>query len=71
MKPSEEKTTENEEIETMNGIVDRQGLKMLASALKDLNEILVDKNQDNKADLNNAKEILVKIKEVANNDRNN
>lgn len=70
MKPSEEKTTENEEIETMNGIVDRQGLKMLTSALKDLNEILADKQGNGKEDLNNAKEILVKIKEVANNDKN-
>lgn len=70
-KPQEETTTENEEIETMDGIVDRQGLKMLASALKDLNEILVDKNQDNKEGLNNAKEILVKIKEVANNGKDN
>lgn len=71
MKPSEEKTTENEEIETMNGIIDRQGLKMLASALKDISEVLIDKKEDNKADLNNAKEILVKIKEVANNGKDN
>lgn len=70
-KPQKETTTENEEIETMEGIVDRQGLKMLASALKDISDILVDKNQDNERNLNNAKEILVKIKEVANNDRNN
>lgn len=69
-KPQEETTTENEEIETMNGIIDRQGLKMLASALKDLSEILTDKQENNKTDLNNAKEILVKIKEVAENDRN-
>ena len=40
-KPSEEEVIENEEIETTNGIVDRQGVKMLASALKDVNEILV------------------------------
>lgn len=40
-KPSKEEVIENEEIETMNGIVDRQGVKMLASALKDVNEILV------------------------------
>ena len=31
----------------------------------------IDNNENNKTDLNNAKEILVKIKEVANNDRNN
>lgn len=70
-KPQEETTTENEEIETMDGIVDRQGLKMLASALKDLNEILTDKQGNNETDLNNAKEILVKIKEVANNEQDN
>lgn len=40
-KPSEEETIEDEEIETKTGIVDRQGVKMLASALKDINEILV------------------------------
>lgn len=55
----------------MEGIVDRQGLKMLASALKDLNEILVNKNENDTTDINNAKEILVQIKEVANNDTEN
>ena len=40
-KPIEEETTENEEIETKTGIVDRQGVKTLTSALKDINEILV------------------------------
>lgn len=70
-KAQKEMTTENEEIETMNGIIDRQGLKMLASALKDLNDILTDKQGNNESDLNNAKEILVKIKEVANNEQNN
>ena len=47
-------------------IIDRQGLKMLTSALKDLNEILTDKQSNNETDLNNAKEVLIKIKEVAN-----
>ena len=47
-------------------IIDRQGLKMLTSALKDLNEILTDKQRNNETDLNNAKEVLIKIKEVAN-----
>lgn len=70
-KPKEEKTTENEELETLNGIVDRQGLKMLASALKDLNEILTDKQGNDETDLNNVKEVLVKIKEVANNEQSN
>ncbi len=53
------------------GLVDKKGLKQLTSALKDLNEILIDKNENNTTDLNNAKEILVKIKEVANNDKGN
>lgn len=71
MKPKEEKTEENEIIETMNGIIDRQGLKMLTSALKDLNEILTDKREDNGNNINNVKEVLVKIKEVANNEQSN
>ena len=41
----------------MEGIIDRQGLKMLASALKDLNEIIGD---DKKAD----KETLDKLDKV-------
>lgn len=58
-KPQEETITENEEIKTMEGIVDRQGLKMLASALKDLNDILNDKQDDNSQ--NNNFEINVKV----------
>ena len=69
LKPSEENIEEIEEIKDYISIVDRQGLKMLTSALKDLNEILEDKQADSKTDLNNAKDILVKIKEVANNDK--
>lgn len=71
MKPKEENIEEHEEIEKMQGIIDRQGLKMLASALKDLNEILTNKQDNNETDLSSAKEILVKIKEVANNDTTN
>ena len=70
-KPNKETTTENEEIEILNGIIDRQGLKMLTSALKDLNDILTDKQGNTEEDLENAKKILVKIKEVANNGTNN
>jgi len=44
---------------------------MLASALKDLNEILTDKQGNNETDLNNVKEVLIKIKEVANNGQDN
>lgn len=63
-KPQEETTTENEEIETMNGIVDKQGLKMLASALKDLNEILVDKKEN---DTNNINQNIQNIAYLINN----
>ena len=40
---------------------------MLSSALRDLNEILTDKQGSNETELENAKEVLIKIKEVANN----
>lgn len=67
LKPSKEVTKEIEEVNEYISIIDRQGLKMLTSALKDLNEILTDKQGNNETDLNNAKEVLIKIKEVANN----
>lgn len=51
-KPSEEETTEEESLECMEGIIDRQGLKMLASALKDLNEILTDKKENDFSNIN-------------------
>lgn len=57
-KPKEEETTENEEIETMEGIIDRQGLKMLASALKDLNEIIGDDKEANKETLDKLDKVL-------------
>lgn len=66
-KPSKETINEEEEIKSYVDIIDRQGLKMLTSALKDLNEILTDKQSNNETDLNNAKEVLIKIKEVASN----
>jgi len=47
-KPSKETTHEDETIEVLEGIIDRQGLKQLTSALKDINDILVDKQEDNK-----------------------
>lgn len=70
-KPSKETINEEEEIKSYVDIIDRQGLKMLTSALKDLNEILTDKQSNNETDLNNAKEVLIKIKEVANNGQDN
>lgn len=57
-KPSKEEVTEEEKIETMEGIIDRQGLKMLASALKDLNEIIGDNKETNKETLNKLDEVL-------------
>lgn len=57
-KPSEEVITEEEEIETMEGIIDRRGIKMLASALKDLNEIIGDKEETNKETLDKLDEVL-------------
>ncbi len=39
-KPSKETIEENEEIKSYMSIIDRKGLKELASALKDLNDIL-------------------------------
>lgn len=60
-KPSEEETTENEEIETMQGIIDRQGLKMLASALKDLNEIIGNNKEANKETLDKLDEVLKEL----------
>ena len=71
MKPSKEVTKEQEEVNEYISIIDRQGLKMLASALKDLNEILTYKQGNNETDLNNVKEVLIKIKEVANNEQDN
>lgn len=57
-KPSEEEITEKEEIETMEGIINRQGLKLLASALKDLNEIIGDNKETNKETLDKLDEVL-------------
>ena len=48
----------------MDGIVDKQGLKMLATALKDLNEILVDKKEN---DINNINRNIQNIAYLINN----
>ena len=58
-KPSKEEIKEEEDIEIGEGIVDKQGLKRLASALKDLNDILNNNNEDGKE--NNNFEINVKV----------
>lgn len=46
LKPSEEVTEETEEIQEYISIIDRQGLKMLTSALKDLKDIIPQKPDD-------------------------
>lgn len=66
LKPSKEVTKEQEEVNEYISIIDRQGLKMLASALKDLNEILVNKEENNNENLNKVEQLLSKIKEEAN-----
>jgi hypothetical protein len=45
-KPSKETIEEKEEIKSYIDIIDRQGLKQLTSALKDLNDILTDKKEN-------------------------
>ena len=46
-KPSKEIINEEEEIKSYVDIIDRKGLKELTSALKDLNDIINDKQNDN------------------------
>lgn len=60
-KPIEEEITENEEIESMKGIIDRQGLKMLASALKDLNEIIGEDKETDKETLEKLDKVLKEL----------
>lgn len=45
-KPSKETIEEKEEIKSYLDIIDRQGLKQLTSALKDLNDILTNKKEE-------------------------
>lgn len=49
-KPSKEIIDEKEEIKSYIDIIDRKGLKELTSALKDLNDILDPKDEDNDED---------------------
>lgn len=46
-KPKKETIEEKEEKISFIDIIDRQGLKMLTSALKDLNDIIGEKNSNN------------------------
>lgn len=57
-KPSKETTQEDEEIKSYIDIIDRQGLKMLSSALKDLNEIIGDNKETNEETLKKLDEVL-------------
>lgn len=67
LKPSKEVTKEQEEVSEYISIIDRQGLKMLSSALKDLNDILSEnQKENNKENLNKVEQLLIKIKEEAN-----
>ena len=60
-KPNEEEVTEEEKVDTMKGIIDRQGLKMLASALKDLNEIIGNDKETNQEALEKLDEVLKEL----------
>ena len=57
-KPSKEIIEEKEEIKSFIDIIDRQGLKMLTSALKDLNEIIGENKDTNKETLDKLDEVL-------------
>lgn len=46
-KPNKEIIEENEEIKEFSSIIDKNGLKQLTSSLKDINDILVDKETPN------------------------
>lgn len=59
-KPSKETIHENEEIKSYIDIIDRKGLKELTSALKDLNDILTNKNENN----NNAQSLAETIQKA-------
>lgn len=67
-KPKKETIQEDEEIKSYMDIIDRKGLKGLTSALKDISDILnVQTNDGKENDLENAKEVLIKIREVTEN----
>ena len=57
-KPRKEIIEEKEEIKSYIDIIDRQGLKQLTSALKDLNEIIGNDKEANNETLNKLDEVL-------------
>lgn len=57
-KPSKEIMEEKGEIKSFIDIIDRQGLKMLTSALKDLNEIIGEDKETDKETLDKLDEVL-------------
>lgn len=61
-KPSKETIDEQEEIKSYIDIIDRKGLKDLASALKDVNDVLVCKNDNSDEEtLNKLDDVLKKM----------
>lgn len=56
-KPSKETINEEEEIKSYIDIIDRKGLKELTSALKDLNDILTNKNEEGNSEQSLAETI--------------
>ena len=62
-KVQEEEITENEKIETKDGIIDRKGIKILSSALKDINDII--NNEPEKLNIK-KKELKLKQKRLEN-----
>lgn len=64
-KPSEEEIIEEESFNEYVSIIDRQGLKMLTSALKDLSDVMNVKNDNDKDALNKLDKIIEGIQNEA------
>ena len=65
-KPKKEITQEDEEIKSYIDIIDRKGLKELTSALKDLNDILDPKQEDEEEDNSFIEALKGKTEEIWN-----
>lgn len=65
-KPSKETIEETEEIKSYMDIIDRKGLKELTSALKDLNDILEPKQEENDYDNSFIEALNGKTEEIWN-----
>ena len=66
-KHSKETIYEEEEIKSYIDIIDIKGLKELTSALKDISDIINNKPNGGQQSLDNAKEILIKIRKATKN----